>query len=280
MYVEPIECPTCGRRGRPGEAGFQVDSTRQHFRVHCDCGEVFEVESPCDQCILSTNPFSRLSAASNHCEHGQVTMVPGGTAEVSFQKPFDFACRAFLTPQGMPIVVKELNLTSDGMTILSSFLKDEPTVAEATVNWLVYGLTDVDDLPTWYVHFYGAIGHLENGLHKSALLDYAVAFESFIESFLAEHLSRRYGKAVSEYLLHRTWRVQERCNALLELAVEHRLSERSDVYQPWDEHVREPRNALVHGEVRPIGRENAEKAHQAVYQAIRWVEDIAQQGAV
>jgi hypothetical protein len=38
--------------------------------------------------------------------------------------------------------------------------------------------------PTWRVQYYSAVGQLINRLFKPALLDYAVAFEVFVEDYL------------------------------------------------------------------------------------------------
>jgi hypothetical protein len=134
--------------------------------------------------------FPRLSAASNHMESGTVTIPPGHAHDVTFAKPFGFPCRAFLTPNAM-VALKETNLTGEGMRILCSMLPSHSRVPDVVeVFWLVPGLVDIDSLPTWYVHFYGALTQLESGLYKTALIDYAVAFETFTEAFLADSLAR------------------------------------------------------------------------------------------
>jgi hypothetical protein len=278
MYIEPIECKQCGRKGRPGEKGFRSSSHGTRDDVHCDCGSDFQVEPAHDQRILSGNAFVRLSAASNHEEEGVVTLAPGKATKVVFAKPFDFPCKAFLTPQGGPMLVKELTIRKDGMTLLSSVFPNEiGDASEQQVSWLVHGLVDIDKLPTWYVHFYSAITHAENGFCKPALLDYAVAFETFVETFLEESLRQTYGSQVAEYLLRRTWHIEDRVKELLELATGHRLSEREDVYQPWDKHVRRPRNDLSHGLPVSVNEKAVETAHQAVYQALRWIQDMSTQ---
>ena len=178
------------------------------------------------------------------------------------------------------MLVKESMIRKDGMTLLSSVFPNEAgDASEQQVSWLVHGLVDIDKLPTWYVHFYSAIAHAENGFCKPALLDYAVAFETFVETFLEEHLRQKYGSQVAEYLLRRTWHIEDRVKGLLELATEHRLSEREDVYQPWDKHVRGPRNDLSHGLSVSVNEEAVERAHQAVYQALRWIQDTSTQQA-
>lgn len=252
-----------------------MDDDASKLEVLCDCGAKVTVTSARDQQMLSRHTFIRLRAASNHIEHCVVTIFSGISTEITFQRPFDFLCKVFLTPDA-PVAVKESPLGASAMTLLSSTWIGKPPVAgPVTVSWWVYGLVDVDDMPPWYVHFYAAITHLTNRFYKAALLDYAVSFETFVEAFLKNRLAQVGSPPIAEYLLKRTWRVESRCKELLELATGHRLSERSDVYLPWKEFVQEPRNRLAHGERVPVDEEAAQKAHDAVYQAIRWIESIS-----
>jgi hypothetical protein len=280
MYIEPITCSRCGRTGRPAEEGFQSSTDVNGVVVHCQCGETITLrgDEARDQAMLSMNTFARLSAASNHTESGTAWIPPGQVHDVTFAKPFDFPCRAFLTPNA-PVALKEAFLTGERMQILCSVLPSHQSVPDPVeVFWLVFGLVDVDSLPTWYVHFYGALTQLENGLYKPALIDYAVAFESFTEAFLADRLARRVGEQIAGYLLRRTSRIEDRVKDLLELAIGARLSSRADVYQPWDEHVRTPRNRLAHGDRIKIDRDAANRAHAASYQAIRWIQALTGRG--
>lgn len=201
-------------------------------------------------------------------------LVPGQTANVTFSRPFDYVCRAFLTPNSRsPVIAQEAHLQTSGMIILAGRFESSAPITEAVeISWLVHGLCNVNSLPPWRVHFFAAATHLANGLYKPALLDYSAAFELFLETYIREKLIQSYGTACTEHLLRKSWRVEDRCKDLLELATGHRLSERSDVYQPWDTDVRRVRNELAHGTVVPIDHAAAESAHQATYQAIRWVE--------
>ncbi len=276
MFIEPLQCSSCGRRGRPGEEGFQSSMEGGEVFVHCECKHKFAVESPRDQQILSGNEFVRLGAASNYSEGGSLALLPGTAAEVKFSRRIDFPCKVYFTPVGSPIVAKEVFLQGNQMTVVSSMWPGRSLTSEPVrVNWLIYGLIDIEALPTWYIHFYSAITQVSNGLYKTGLFDYAVSFETFIESFLAERLGQRYDSELSEYLLRRIWRIEDRCKELLQLAVGRRLTERDDVYQPWDRYVREIRNRLAHGERIAVDRGAAERAHDAVYQAIRWIESVA-----
>jgi hypothetical protein len=195
--------------------------------------------------------------------------------EVKFNRGFDFPCKVYFTPEGSPIMAKEIFLQGDQMTVVSSIWPGRSLTSEPVrVAWLIFGLIDIEALPTWYIHFYSAITQVSNGLYKTGLFDYAVSFETFVESFLAERLGQRYGNELSEFLLRRTWRIEDRCKELLKLAVGRRLTERDDVYQPWERYVRDIRNRLAHGERIAVDREAAERAHDAVYQAIRWIESV------
>jgi len=278
VYLTPVRCPACGREGRPGEDGLPTVSREDRVDIHCQCGQVFQLESPLGQMVLSANPFARLRAVSNAMDFGLVAVTPGCTSEVRFAEPFDFVCRAFFTAIGVPIVVKELELRPDGMTIMSSFV-DKGRVAEndALVSWQVYGLRGINGLPLWRVHFCSAVSQLENGLFKSALLDYAVAFEACIEHFLRQRFTARCGAKVAEHLLDKTRSAEERCTSLLKLASGHDLGDEPELLRSWKRHVQKPRNELAHGSRRLVDRDAAEQAHQAVYQAIVWIEHLAQE---
>ncbi len=247
--------------------------------VMCTCGNRF-TDSSIDQRILSSNIFVRLNALSNHSEYGSASTTIGRAKQVTFAVPFDFVGRVYLTPTGeFPFAAKEYFENTQGMLVLTSFLEGEasgkqvpPTVQ---FNWMVYGLKDIDSLAPWYVLFYGATTQAIAGLFKAALLDYAVAFEAFLESFLAKRLTEKYGEELSKYLMRRAWRVEERSKDVLEVVTGHKLSEREDVYQPWFEHVKRPRDLLAHGDRLAVRQSDTELAHNAVYQAIRWIESVA-----
>jgi hypothetical protein len=115
---------------------------------------------------------------------------------------------------------------------------------------------------------------MTNRLYKPALLDYAIAFEIFLEAYLRSRLNARLGPRATEAMLKENWRVRDRCKKVLRLATGYGMSDRNDVYQPWDVHVRKPRDDVAHGRKSTVKLEEAEKAHQAVYQAIRWIESL------
>jgi hypothetical protein len=281
MFIEPIRCNNCHRAGRPGELGFSTSQQGNSLSIHCNCGNTITVDAPRDQCILSPNMFTRLAAASNYCEVGMVKLKPGTSVTVKFQRPFDFPSKAHLTPissSQQPFLVKEYSLHHDSMIVLSSYAgNSDPNQDDLAVSWIVHGLVDIDALPAWYTQFFSAIRHLESELYKPALLDYAASFEMFISELLNKQLTGRYDMQVAQYLLKRQEGIEKRCTELLEFTIDHRLTERNDVYQPWQQRVQQPRNALSHGARLSVNREEAEAAHQAVYQAIRYVQSLVGQ---
>jgi hypothetical protein len=173
-------------------------------------------------------------------------------------------------------MLREHSLEKDGLSILSSVFKEHCLSEQNpfSINWMVFGLVDIHLLPSWHVQFYSAYTHLLNGLYKPALLDYAIAFEIFLATYLRERLQKVCGNAAAEYVLKKTWKIEERAKGLLKLACGQPLSERDDVYQPWDEHVRGPRNEISHGEPVTIDEASAKKAHDATWQAIRWIKAL------
>jgi hypothetical protein len=107
-------------------------------------------------------------------------------AEVKFNRRFDFPCKVYFTPEGSPIVAKEVFLKGDQMTVVSSIWPGRSLTSEPVrVTWLIYGLIDIEALPTWYIHFYSAITQVSNGLYKTGLFDYAVSFETLLKAFSA-----------------------------------------------------------------------------------------------
>ena len=279
MPIEPLCCPRCGRPGRPGEDGFEggLDAPGV-VTIHCICGEksVLSGAAVRDQLVLSSNSFVRLIALSNFVATGEITVELGAVGVIKLERPLDHLCRVFLTAIGAPVAFKSDYRGGDEIDVFAGVhpgvtRPDGPVKA----SWLVYGLVDAQSLSTWFVHFYAATTHLENGLFKSSLLDYATAFEVFVEQLLTTALTSRFGADACSYMLGRANRLDERVKQLMKLAIGAALTEEPTVYQPWDRDVREPRNRLAHGEQVHLDREGALRAHVATYQAIRWLEDRA-----
>ncbi|MGD0954088.1 MAG: hypothetical protein ABR985_17140 [Methanotrichaceae archaeon] len=277
MIIEPITCAKCGKKGRPGEGGFRTNG----FKIDCECGNVINVDHPRDQNILSYNVYGRLRALSNHEEHGKIECIPGEYVIVSLNKLFDVISMVNITPGGGIVAEYQHQFSvplKNDIMIMTSFTKGEIPNKEITeVYWAVFGLVDSDSLPTWYLHFYSAVSNLQRKLYRPALLDYETAFEAFMEQFLLEQLTRRYDETVAKYLLDKVSRITDRCKELLNLATGHKLSEDPKVYNPWDSNVKKKRDTLIHGTLMHIQKDDAEKAHQATYQAIRWVQKLVGQ---
>src|SRR6266852_3711236 len=118
MYIELITCPNCQRKGRPGKSGFQYNNTASE--IYCDCKNTIKITDARDQEILSSNSFARISAASNYLEQGQLSIDPGCAMSVSFKREIDYICKVYLTPNGKFLYAKEVNLTKNGMLIISA----------------------------------------------------------------------------------------------------------------------------------------------------------------
>ncbi|MCJ7484247.1 MAG: hypothetical protein MUO31_14940 [Thermodesulfovibrionales bacterium] len=274
MFIEPIKCKKCGLSGYAAEEPFQMSNSSDGSQLHCKCGNTIELkdQEAIDQQILSKNTFSRLTSVSNYSESGTLTLKPGESVNVQFSRHIDYICKVFLTPNAQ-VLTKEAFVSSKSMIVLTSIPPihgNTPPIVDIT--WMVYGLINVDLLPAWHIHFYSAITQNENRLYKAAVIDYAVAFETFLESFLVEKFTSQFGNDLSKYILKRINKIEDRTKELLQYAIGYRLTERADVYQPWDDHVRRPRNRLAHGERLFIGKDEAEAAHSACYQAIRWIQ--------
>src|SRR5262245_1458242 len=120
MFIEPLECSGCGRRGRPGDTLFHragsYDGTNAH--IYCQCGHEFDLPEPRDQFILSRNPFCRLQAASTHVDFVTAEIIPGQLCDVKFREPFDYLSKAYLSA-GAHLYLREYFLNNDRMLILS-----------------------------------------------------------------------------------------------------------------------------------------------------------------
>jgi hypothetical protein len=281
VLIKPLKCPQCGKEGRPGELNFQISKTTpSRMFIRCSCGHDYTVPADRDQLMLSSNLFVRLGAASNHLEQGIVEITVGRSATITFTRPFDFPSRVLMTPAAELrdgfVYARELYLQKTKMEVLTSSREPRPLDGEkARLAYIVYGLVDISQLPNWYILFYSGITNHQNGFYKAALMDYAISFEVFLESFLQDRLLKKYDQTVASYMLGKTWRIEERCKDLLELVTGHRLSECTEVYQPWDLDVRQPRNDLTHGKKIGVDQAESERAHQAVYQAVRWIEKLS-----
>ena len=280
-FIEPITCSNCGQRGRPGDTGF----ISHGWFVTCqECEQKMEMQNPRDQNILANNSHGRISALSNHEEKSSRKSAIGKSERIDFGQPFDYVGFANFTPHNHFFVDHfnpyNLDPIKDHMIILTSDIPGSSGIAgEIEYNYSVIGLVNAQSLPSWYILFYNAMSNLTyHRQYRTAFLEYSMAFEAFIEQFLVDQLTTKYDPETAEYLIEKTkGRIEERVKQLLKLSIGHMLTEKDRVYQPWDKHVRKPRNQLIHGNSVPIGKEEAEKAHQATYQAIRWIQRLANQ---
>jgi len=272
MYIPEIECPNCGKKGRVGVSPFGF--SLQDKRSHCPCGTSFKIKMVKDQMVLSPNPFTRLEGLSNYSEKGHVYALPGDMIQVSFKRPIDVIAQIFLSPHGTPIRPVETNLTQTGFAIVCAREADVEYTEKVMVGWRAYGLTDVDRLPAWYMQFYSAVSNSQSSLYKAALFDYAVSFEAFVEEHLTNIISKKHSPEVAAYVMAQTWKVSDRVTKLALFATGKRLSDHSAVYAAWCKHVQGIRNELFHGGEIKIDRKMAEAAHHAVYQAIRYMQDV------
>lgn len=228
--------------------------------------------------MLSPNTFMRLSVSANHIQHGTALIAPGTWHQVTFEKEFDWAAKAFFTYVAhypMPILLRESRLTSKDMIILSSMSPESTQKLEPVeVNWAVYGFTNIDVMNEWELRFYTALIQLENGAYKAAFLDYESAFEAFVATFLREQMGKIMEAKFIDHILNRTQSIEPRCTNILKLVIGHSMSENKDVFSAWQNNVQRPRNSLVHGQNVRIEKAEAEAAHSSVYEAIRWIQDL------
>jgi hypothetical protein len=280
-FIEPITCSNCGQKGRPGDKGF----ISHGWFVTCNtCEQKMEMQNPRDQNILADNIFGRIFALSNHGENAPRKNTIGKSERINFARPFDYVGLASFAPHSNTFFVDHFNPyysdpLKDHMIILTSNIPGSSEIAsEIEYDYAVFGLVNAQSLPSWYILFYNAISNLEYyRQYRTAFLEYSIAFEAFIEQFLVAHLTAKYDAKTADELLEKTGRMEDRVKQLLEDAIGHRLSENPRIYQPWDEDVRKPRNKLIHGTPVPIGKGEAERAHQAIYQAIRWIQRLVGQ---
>jgi hypothetical protein len=276
MFINPVECDVCHRRDT---GGLQFSGQFSTFKTKCTCGNEFEITT--DRLVLFGGLYGRLEALSNHVQYGAVECAPGIIDRVTFKEPFEFVGHVSLTPvapRGFPNGIYPGEIMTNNIELLfgtSVVLKEALRFAEPIkVNWRVYGLIKVDSLPIWLVQFYSAMIQSMRERLKPALLDYSIAFELFVEAFLRGRLGNSCGPDMADYLLDKLWRIDERVKDLMKQVCGYRLSDGPDVYGPWDEYVRKPRNQIAHGQQINIDSEDVEKAHQAVWQAIKWIESL------
>lgn len=273
-----LMCPHCGGSettwqsiNMQGRVGYFFKQTDDPFeKVRCTCGTSFTALDA----ALDQSPFTRWAAVSTHVEIGAIDVTPGERGEVQLSAPFDIIGVIHITPQAPMYAVHE-ELYRDRMGIVTAPIRNSSaSTTPPAVAWMIYGVRNENNLPVWWLHLFAAVSNAANGQFKTALVDYATAFEVYIDVFLRERLTAKYGANVAGHILDRTDKVAERVKVPLELATGSRFSTNTTLYQAWDTKVRKPRNDLAHGNRLPIGPLDVEDAHQAVCQAINWIEAL------
>lgn len=281
MSIKQIECPNCGVTGFPGDA-FNISAIQGLVEMSCKCGAKLTVPNNInDLKILSANPFSRLSALSNHVEEGQVRLIPGRSQTIEFSRSFEFPSKVYFAPMDYFLNVKEYNLQSDRMTVISSlpeaeedsalFAENEMAKNGVVVCWTVYGLDNLNTFSPWYFLFYSAVNNMLSGFYKAALLEYAASFEICVETNLHKKLSEKCSGEVADFLLKKHKGIDERLTDLFPLVTQKKFD--TTLKNEWKTDVQELRNKVSHGKKIKVERHQSEKAHQSVYQCIRWFEE-------
>jgi hypothetical protein len=115
-----------------------------------------------------------------------------------------------------------------------------------------------------------AVHELSRGDYESSFINYAVAFEMFVQRHLEEKSDVLVGVDGRTTLLKRMRSIEERVTTVLTVAVGRSLAAWPS-YTDWKESVQTPRNLLLHGEPVTLGVTEVEKAHSAVCGAIYWM---------
>lgn len=293
MLVPPMVCPQCKASGRLlTEFNYSHLESEEPPVGSCQrCGSVVPIDDLEGQFMLSRfSPSTwepggrklntlRYQAIFNRGDYGFVSITPGHSKRVQFRERIDYPGIATVHTSVGPLIVREMDLSSEGVTILTS-VPEHSAIAEydsVEVFWQVYGLQGVEALPLWLLQFVEAVVDLEEGRYREALLGYAVAFESFIEELLTRHLGQQHGERFAEYLLKSSKGIEVRVQKLVHLQFGQRFSDNKRAFQAWKEQVQDVRNNVIAhgGQPRLITYEQAEAAHSATYQAIRWLRHMA-----
>jgi hypothetical protein len=207
-------------------------------------------------------------------EAGIAHLRPGDFTEIVLASDFDILGPLVTTPQG-PMVAKSEMVSAKKMMVFTSRVPGYPDDAPVGVAWLVYGIRGPDQAPGWWLQLFAATQNATTWRAKPAIIDYAGAFELFVETVLTTTLTAKYGDVLAKYILDRSKWIEERVKIPLELAIGHRLSEgardSNRVYHDWRAKVKDVRDDLAHGTKRDVTPEQAEEAHQATIAAMRWI---------
>lgn len=276
MYIKELECPQCNEKGRPGSGSFILDSIGSHNTCFCNrCNNSVNDPFMNDQMIFSGNPFVRLKGLSDYVEAGYIFVTPGEIGKIRFKQEIDLVCHTYYNVYSTPLAIQEQDITTFGLTLLTSrfpYVDYESVAGPVEIYYTIYGIKSLKNMPVWYMQFYSGVSHLEKSNFKMALFDFAVSFESFIKSYLINGLSRKYNHKVATEIMNKNWMISAQCCKVLKILTGHSLDEFPDIYTNWQNDVQTLRNKLFHGHPLIVGKENAESALAAVYQAVRFIE--------
>lgn len=264
-----LMCPQCTVSEREHPGTMTPATTNPLKIIHCSaCRRNFTRLDA----VAHPNLFIRWAAIATHMEVGQVDLRPGDYATVKLRSQFDVVGPLVTTARG-PILAKASFAWDGSLDMYTSRSPGNPDDQPIGVAWLVYGIQASDMVPGWWLQLFAAIQSAADLRAKPAIIDYAGAFELFVETVLTDTLTTKYDSTVAAHILNRTQAVTERVRMPLELATGHQLTEDHAIYDAWTTKVRKVRNALAHGGGPPLNPGDAEEAHQATIAAMRWIAD-------
>ncbi len=264
-----LDCPACSTREREHPGTLTPLTTDPLECIHCAaCGHTFTRLDA----LAHPISFARWAALATHMEAGRADLRPGDYAKVKLASHFDVVGPLVATAQG-PILAKASLEWGEAVEIYTSRMPGHPDDQPIGVAWLVFGIQESDKVPGWWLQLFAAIQSAADGRAKPAIIDYAGAFELFVETVLSDALTAKYDAEAADHILNRTQAVTERVRMPLELATGHQLTEDHVIYDAWTTKVKKVRNALAHGGGPPLNPGDAEEAHQATIAAMRWIVD-------
>ena len=264
-----LMCPQCSVREGEQPGTLTPPTTNPLEQIRCSrC----EHEFTRLDALVHPNEFVRWAAIATHVETGDVHLRRGDHTQVSLTSLFDIVGPLVVTPHAY--VMSSALLTSPtAVDIYTSRTPGLPDDQPIQIVWLVYGIEGADKVPGWWLQLFAAMQSAAEWRAKLAIIDYAGAFEVFIETVLNDALTVKYDAAVSAHILKRTPEVAERVKTVLDLAIGRRLTEDQDIHRAWLTRVKDVRNGLVHSGGLPLTPSAAADAHQATIAAMQWIAD-------
>jgi hypothetical protein len=284
MYIDPFTCE-CGYKAYAGDregATFRIERGIPKVHFVCRCGREHDLannQQTIDQLALSSNVYAAMFGLSNASQEEEIVTRVAAPFVVHYNPPFEmlgFVGHEVLTKGYSPV------MDSDRSMLGGVVLSEDPHVltSEEGVS-LIYravGLRNTGKLAVWHVLFYGGLIARKQEAYKFAVIEFAVAFEAYLNQLLETTLSAKYGAAVTKMLLNKTNKLERRFTELLELAIGHKHSERDDIYGAWQRDVQGKRNDVAHGIPTVVSAQDAYRAQYVSYSAIRWLADLLAHG--